>query len=75
MDSDQMVCLWHVMFFLFISQLERAGDGFSVVAEYYGRGVFNKVGSMFTVLHAVPRVTYSPPVSIDLSSNPTPLGL
>ena len=24
-------------------QLERAQDGFSVVAEYYGRGVFNKV--------------------------------
>ena len=24
-------------------QLERAADGFSVVAEYYGRGVFNKV--------------------------------
>lgn len=27
----------------FHHQLERAADGFSVVAEYYGRGVFNKV--------------------------------
>ncbi|XP_027041585.1 vacuolar protein sorting-associated protein 11 homolog isoform X2 [Pocillopora damicornis] len=27
----------------FHCQLERAADGFSVVAEYYGRGVFNKV--------------------------------
>ncbi|XP_068706072.1 vacuolar protein sorting-associated protein 11 homolog isoform X2 [Montipora foliosa] len=27
----------------FHGQLERAQDGFSVVAEYYGRGVFNKV--------------------------------
>ncbi|CAH3181682.1 unnamed protein product, partial [Porites evermanni] len=27
----------------FHHQLERAQDGFSVVAEYYGRGVFNKV--------------------------------
>ena len=31
------------MFFLILFQLERAADGFSVVAEYYGRGVFNKV--------------------------------
>ena len=29
--------------FVLNSQLERASDGFSVVAEYYGRGVFNKV--------------------------------
>ena len=29
--------------FLILFQLERAADGFSVVAEYYGRGVFNKV--------------------------------
>ena len=28
---------------IFSLQLERAADGFSVVAEYYGRGVFNKV--------------------------------
>ncbi|XP_074607896.1 vacuolar protein sorting-associated protein 11 homolog isoform X1 [Acropora palmata] len=28
---------------VFHGQLERAQDGFSVVAEYYGRGVFNKV--------------------------------
>lgn len=27
----------------FHHQLERAGDGFSVVADYFGRGVFNKV--------------------------------
>lgn len=27
----------------FHSQLERAQDGFSVVAEYFSRGVFNKV--------------------------------
>ena len=26
-------------------QLERAADGFSVVADYFGRGVFNKVSS------------------------------
>ena len=32
------------MFLLLVLQLERAADGFSVVAEYYGRGVFNKVG-------------------------------
>lgn len=27
----------------FHNQLERAPDGFSVVADYFGRGVFNKV--------------------------------
>jgi len=27
----------------FHHQLERAQDGFSVIADYYGRGVFNKV--------------------------------
>jgi len=27
----------------FHAQLERAQDGFSVIADYYGRGVFNKV--------------------------------
>ena len=27
----------------FHNQLERAQDGFSVVADYFGRGVFNKV--------------------------------
>ena len=27
----------------FHSQLDRAQDGFSVVAEYFSRGVFNKV--------------------------------
>ena len=27
----------------FHDQLERADDGFSVVADYFGRGVFNKV--------------------------------
>ena len=25
-------------------QLQRSADGFSVVAEYFGRGVFSKVG-------------------------------
>lgn len=30
----------------FHQQLERASDGFTVVAEYYGRGVFNKVGQI-----------------------------
>lgn len=29
----------------FHHQLERAPDGFSVVADYFGRGVFNKVSS------------------------------
>ena len=28
------------------SQLERSPDGFSVVAEYFGRGVFTKVRSV-----------------------------
>ena len=28
----------------FCFQLERSQDGFSVVADYFGRGVFNKVG-------------------------------
>jgi len=27
----------------FHHQLERSQDGFSVIADYYGRGVFNKV--------------------------------
>jgi acetylornithine/succinyldiaminopimelate/putrescine aminotransferase len=27
----------------FHSQLERAEDGFSLVADYFGRGVFNKL--------------------------------
>jgi len=27
----------------FHHQLDRAQDGFSVIADYYGRGVFNKV--------------------------------
>ena len=27
----------------FHHQLEQAQDGFSVIADYYGRGVFNKV--------------------------------
>ena len=31
------------MSYLFDSQLERSQDGFSVVADYFGRGVFNKV--------------------------------
>lgn len=30
----------------FHNQLERAEDGFSVVADYFGRGVFNKVPKM-----------------------------
>jgi len=29
----------------FHHQLERAQDGFSVIADYYGRGVFNKVSN------------------------------
>ena len=37
-------CIAHVLNRLLSLQLERASDGFSVVAEYYGRGVFNKVG-------------------------------
>lgn len=37
-------CLQHVFNRVVFFQLERAADGFSVVAEYYGRGVFNKVG-------------------------------
>lgn len=28
---------------MFHSQLERADDGFSLVADYFGRGVFNKL--------------------------------
>lgn len=31
----------------FHSQLERAEDGFSLVADYFGRGIFNK----FTVIN------------------------
>lgn len=40
----------------FHSQLEKANDGFSLAAEYYGRGVFNKV----TVITDVPvdKTTY-----------------
>ena len=30
-------------FLLYFVQLERANDGFSVVADYFDRGVFNKV--------------------------------
>jgi hypothetical protein len=30
------------LYYYFV-QLERANDGFSVVADYFGRGVFNKV--------------------------------
>lgn len=29
------------------TQLQRSADGFSVVAEYFGRGVFNKVYTVF----------------------------
>lgn len=38
---------------MLILQLERAADGFSVVAEYYGRGVFNKVSSTCAVIRIV----------------------
>ena len=31
----------------FHHQLERAHDGFSVIADYFARGVFNKVRQMF----------------------------
>lgn len=30
----------------FHQQLERAPDGFSVIADYYGRGVFSKVNDV-----------------------------
>lgn len=30
---------------MFCLQLQRSQDGFSVVADYFGRGVFNKVRS------------------------------
>ena len=32
-----------IAIFYYFVQLERASDGFSVVADYFGRGVFNKV--------------------------------
>ena len=35
-------------------QLEKSQDDFSVVAEYFGRGVFNKVGDInFVELQAI----------------------
>lgn len=43
LDSDALFCSM-LLILCFVFQLERAADGFSVVAEYYGRGVFNKVG-------------------------------
>lgn len=38
----------------FHNQLEKADDGFSVVADYFGRGVFNKVSIASPVKPAVP---------------------
>ena len=35
----------------FHNQLERAQDGFSVVADYFGRGVFNKVNFLACTMH------------------------
>ena len=48
------------MFFSIFFQLERAADGFSVVAEYYGRGVFNKV--CFPLLINVEPTFLTPPL-------------
>lgn len=58
MDFDLCKCFADGMltFLLFLSQLERAADGFSVVAEYYGRGVFNKVGSVMDLLSSQAQV-------------------
>ena len=37
------VFLFVIISFFFITQLGRAPDGFSVVADYFGRGVFSDV--------------------------------
>ena len=36
---------------IYLFQLERSQDGFSVVADYFGRGVFNKVSSNLLALY------------------------
>ena len=37
--------LYSGVFLFHFVQLERANDGFSVVADYFGGGVFNKVSN------------------------------
>ena len=49
-------CFYIRFFLLHFVQLERANDGFSVVADYFGRGVFNKVRNERLLYIATPEL-------------------